>query len=367
LKRKSNSAVILSEVVFSLVFGCSRFTLSERKTQFLRESPLSSSVTTAPTIICDHLSLPVVHNSQLNLCCGRATSDKNMYSTSLLAQALQARATGFSSGFSQDLILELLKHEMHHNTSLKCEVVGDIESKLQNIRRQRCQLQQLLASSVRNMLPPAPLWNVGATDPSTVKSESECSSHLPPPNMCPPLHDSGRENLREHLSKGFVPGNTGNTSQAYLTGRWSMEEEKRFQQALDLHGCDWRKVCKVVRTRSLRQIRTHAHNHKYQAVVKNPRGQMGKAPPQQLNCPRLDLLAVEATKLEEMPACNKSTQIFNRMCSKTAPTTSSTFQILSNACSHHSPAQAARDTSNIRLNFSKRRGVPDDKLGKPIP
>ena len=81
----------------------------------------------------------------------------------------------------------------------------------------------------------------------------------------------------------------------------------------------------------------------------------------------MDLLAVEATKLEEMPACNKSTQIFNRMCSKTAPTTSSTFQILSNACSHHSPAQAARDTSNIRLNFSKRRGVPDDKLGKPIP
>lgn len=48
-------------------------------------------------------------------------------------------------------------------------------------------------------------------------------------------------------------------------GEWTYEEHEMFLHALREHGKDWENVAKVVRTRSVNQVRTHAQ--KFYAAV----------------------------------------------------------------------------------------------------
>ena len=49
-----------------------------------------------------------------------------------------------------------------------------------------------------------------------------------------------------------------NLSSRYHTGRWSQEECKRFEEAYLEYGNDWKKVARIVGTRRLIQVRSHA-------------------------------------------------------------------------------------------------------------
>ena len=46
-----------------------------------------------------------------------------------------------------------------------------------------------------------------------------------------------------------------------INGRWNRSEQERFMKGLEKHGRDWVKVQKVVRTRTVTQIRSHAQKY----------------------------------------------------------------------------------------------------------
>jgi SHAQKYF class myb-like DNA-binding protein len=52
--------------------------------------------------------------------------------------------------------------------------------------------------------------------------------------------------------------NGDNVQNASLNGRWSKDEHERFLQGLELYGRSWKKIKKIVGTRSATQIRSHA-------------------------------------------------------------------------------------------------------------
>lgn len=50
----------------------------------------------------------------------------------------------------------------------------------------------------------------------------------------------------------------GESSKKFKTGRWTEEEHKKFMEAIMIYGNDWKKVQKVLMTRSSIQARSHA-------------------------------------------------------------------------------------------------------------
>lgn len=46
-----------------------------------------------------------------------------------------------------------------------------------------------------------------------------------------------------------------------VTGRWTKEEHKRFLEAFNLYGKNWKKVQEFVGTRSTTQVRSHAQKY----------------------------------------------------------------------------------------------------------
>ena len=54
-------------------------------------------------------------------------------------------------------------------------------------------------------------------------------------------------------------------------GKWSVDEHKRFEDAIGQFGRDWVKVGKIIKTRTLAQIRSHAQKHFYK-LGNNKRG-----------------------------------------------------------------------------------------------
>jgi hypothetical protein len=59
----------------------------------------------------------------------------------------------------------------------------------------------------------------------------------------------------------------GVNEKKYKTGRWSLEENQRLFQALEMFGNRWRLIERAVDTRSRAQIRSHCQKH-YQKKVK---------------------------------------------------------------------------------------------------
>ena len=59
----------------------------------------------------------------------------------------------------------------------------------------------------------------------------------------------------------FMNGDTAETKKKrnkYSQGHWNKSEQERFMKGLEKHGRDWNMVQKVVRTRDLTQVRSHA-------------------------------------------------------------------------------------------------------------
>ena len=44
-------------------------------------------------------------------------------------------------------------------------------------------------------------------------------------------------------------------------GKWSREEQERFEESLHMHGKNWKEVYRHVGTRSLTQVRSHAQKY----------------------------------------------------------------------------------------------------------
>lgn len=64
------------------------------------------------------------------------------------------------------------------------------------------------------------------------------------------------------------------------TGRWSNEEHGAFLEGLKAHGKEWKKIAKMIETRTVVQIRTHAQKY-FQKLAKS-REQKGEEIPQDL-------------------------------------------------------------------------------------
>jgi len=50
-------------------------------------------------------------------------------------------------------------------------------------------------------------------------------------------------------------------------GRWTSEEHNLFLKGLELHGKGWKKIAKLIKTRTVVQIRTHAQKY-FQRMAK---------------------------------------------------------------------------------------------------
>lgn len=50
-------------------------------------------------------------------------------------------------------------------------------------------------------------------------------------------------------------------SKKVMQGRWSKSESERFVKALEKFGRNWVEVQKIVKTRSLTQVRSHAQKY----------------------------------------------------------------------------------------------------------
>ena len=51
------------------------------------------------------------------------------------------------------------------------------------------------------------------------------------------------------------------------TGRWTCEEHVLFLKGLEMHGKGWKKIAKLIKTRTVVQIRTHAQKY-FQKLAK---------------------------------------------------------------------------------------------------
>mmetsp|Transcript_10530 Transcript_10530/g.15770 ORF Transcript_10530/g.15770 Transcript_10530/m.15770 type:complete len:136 (+) Transcript_10530:412-819(+) len=51
------------------------------------------------------------------------------------------------------------------------------------------------------------------------------------------------------------------SSKEILTGRWTNEEHEKFLEALSLYGKDWKRIQKVVGSRSSIQVKSHAQKY----------------------------------------------------------------------------------------------------------
>eukprot|EP00771_Trimastix_marina_P003870 gnl/Trimastix_PCT/582.p1 GENE.gnl/Trimastix_PCT/582~~gnl/Trimastix_PCT/582.p1 ORF type:complete len:290 (+),score=45.90 gnl/Trimastix_PCT/582:107-976(+) len=70
-----------------------------------------------------------------------------------------------------------------------------------------------------------------------------------------------------------APGN--NKRESGTRREWTIHEDEQFLEGLRQHKTDFRKICKLVPTRSLGQIRSHFHN--YAKVIKRVRGGNARA------------------------------------------------------------------------------------------
>lgn len=61
------------------------------------------------------------------------------------------------------------------------------------------------------------------------------------------------------------------------TGRWTHEEHVLFLQGLKVHGKEWKKISKMIPTRSLVQIRSHAQKYFQKLVQAKEHGIMDAA------------------------------------------------------------------------------------------
>ena len=69
------------------------------------------------------------------------------------------------------------------------------------------------------------------------------------------------ENLDGGNSLKENENSESNNSNEYRTGRWSKEEHEKFIEGILKHGNEWRKVQKIIKTRSSTQARSHAQKY----------------------------------------------------------------------------------------------------------
>ncbi len=112
-----------------------------------------------------------------------------------------------------------------------------------------------LASSMLPLVPPCTPTNAAAPAPATIKPSKGTSSMTQ-------LGETGREN----------------------TGRWTCEEHVLFLKGLEMHGKGWKKIAKLIKTRTVVQIRTHAQKYFQKLAKAKKNGHHG------------DLLGMEGTR-----------------------------------------------------------------------
>ncbi|CAK4077256.1 unnamed protein product, partial [Aphanomyces euteiches] len=71
-------------------------------------------------------------------------------------------------------------------------------------------------------------------------------------------------------SEGSRSGNSSPTNEGDGRGRWTPEEHERFMQAVAMYPCGpWKLIGAIVKTRSIRQIQTHAQKLREKAARHN--------------------------------------------------------------------------------------------------
>ena len=105
-------------------------------------------------------------------------------------------------------------------------------------------------------------------NPTSIFDNNQCQNEeiFSELNKNVPNMENKEEKVENNLNENLEANNTSkdneisdsNNSNEYKTGRWSKEEHEKFIEGILKYGNEWRKVQKIIKTRSSTQARSHA-------------------------------------------------------------------------------------------------------------